>query len=83
MWWTDLFGGTFADKQVTGLLAQLKQIDVENLKADKRSTAEVAVILDEASFTYCGDGEPVFNAWLTAQSNGNWGSWECRGNPIC
>ena len=67
MWWTDLFGGTFADKQVTGLLAQLKQIDVENLKADKRSTAEVAVILDEASFTYCGDGEPVFNAWLTAQ----------------
>jgi hypothetical protein len=67
LWWTDLFGGTFEDKQVTGLLAQLKRIDVENLKADKRSTAEVAVILDEPSFTYCGDGEPVFNAWLTAQ----------------
>ena len=67
LWWTDLFGGTFEDKQVTGLMAQLKRIDVENLKADKRSTAEVAVILDEASFTYCGDGEPIFNAWLTAQ----------------
>jgi hypothetical protein len=67
MWWTDLIGGTFEDKQVTSLMAQLKRIDVENLKADKRSTAEVAVILDEASFTYCGDGEPLFNAWLTAQ----------------
>ena len=67
LWWTDLFGGTFADKQVTGLLAQLKAIDAANLKADKRSAAEVAVVLDEASFTYCGDGEPVFNAWLTAQ----------------
>lgn len=67
MWWTDLFGGTFDNKQITDLMAQLKRIDVENLKADKRSTAEVAVILDESSFTYCGDGEPVFNAWLTAQ----------------
>jgi hypothetical protein len=67
LWWTDLFGGTFEDKQVTALLAQLKRIDVENLKADKRAAAEVAVILDEASFTYCGDGEPIFNAWLTAQ----------------
>ena len=67
LWWTDLFGGTFDDKRTTDLLAQFKRIDVENLKADRRSTAEVAVILDEASFTYCGDGEPVFNAWLTAQ----------------
>jgi hypothetical protein len=67
MWWTDLFGGTFEDKQVTDLMAKLKQIDTEHLKADKRSTAEVAVILDETSFTYCGDGEPIFNAWLTAQ----------------
>ena len=67
MWWTDLFGGTFDDQGITDLLAQLKRIDVEHLKADKRSTAEVAVILDEASFTYAGDGEPIFNAWLTAQ----------------
>jgi hypothetical protein len=67
LWWTDLFGGTFNDKQITGLMAQLKQIDVDNLKVDKSSTAEIAVILDESSFTYCGDGEPIFNAWLTAQ----------------
>lgn len=67
MWWTDLFGGTFDDPRITELLARLKAIDQEQLGADKRSTAEVAVILDEASFAYGGDGEPVFNAWLTAQ----------------
>ncbi len=67
MWWTDLFGGTFDDPRITGLLARLKAIDEAYLQADKRSVAEVAVILDEASFTYAGDGEPVFNAWLTAQ----------------
>lgn len=67
MWWTDLFGGTHDDPQIKELLAKLKSIDEENLATDKRSTAEVAVILDEPSFTYAGDGEPVFNSWLTVQ----------------
>lgn len=67
LWWTDLFGGTFEDDKITGLLAQLKSIDEAHFSADKRSTAEVAVIVDEASYAYCGDGEPVFNAWMTAQ----------------
>lgn len=67
MWWTDLFGRNFDDPQITALMRQLKEIDDAHLATDKRSTAEVAVILDEASFTYCGDGEPMFNALLTAQ----------------
>ncbi len=67
MWWTDLRGGTFHDDQIIGLLGDLKKIDVKYLEADKRSNADIAVILDEASFTYFGDGEPLFNALLTAQ----------------
>jgi hypothetical protein len=67
MWWTDLHGQTFGDPQITRLLKQLKDIDVANLTTDKTSTAEIAVILDEPSFTYAGDGEPMFNALLTAQ----------------
>jgi len=67
LWWTDLFGGTFDDSRITGLLKRLKDIDEANLRTDKTSTAEIAVILDEPSFTFCGDGEPIFNAWLTAQ----------------
>jgi Beta-galactosidase len=67
MWWTDLFGGTYHDDQIIGLLRQLKDIDNRYLEADRESNTEIAVILDESSFTYFGDGEPLFNALLTAQ----------------
>ncbi len=67
MWWTDLHGGTFHDDQIIRLLGDLKKVDEKYLDADKRSNADIAVVLDEASFTYFGDGEPLFNALLTAQ----------------
>ena len=67
MWWTDLHGGTFHDDQIIRLLGDLKKVDEKYLEADKRSNADIAVVLDEASFTYFGDGEPLFNALLTAQ----------------
>ncbi len=67
LWWTDLHGGNFQDKQIIDLLGQLKKIDVNYLNADKRSNADIAVILDEETFKYFGDGEPLFNALLTAQ----------------
>jgi len=67
MWWTDLFGGTYHDDKILELLGQLKNIDNRYLEADRRSTADIAVVLDESSFTYFGDGEPLFNALLTAQ----------------
>jgi hypothetical protein len=67
LWWTDLHGGNFHDDRIIGLLSSLKKIDEQKLEADKRSNAEIAVILDEASFTYFGDGEPLFNPLLTAQ----------------
>jgi len=67
MWWTDLHGGNFHDEQIIELLRQLKKIDEKYLQADKRSNADTAVILDEETFKYFGDGEPLFNALLTAQ----------------
>jgi hypothetical protein len=67
LWWTDLFGGTFRDDRIARLIADLRRIDEQNLDADKTSNAEIAVVLDESAFTYCGDGEPLFNALLTAQ----------------
>jgi hypothetical protein len=67
MWWTDLFGGTYHDDKIIDLLAQLKSIDNRYLQADRQSNADIAVVLDESSFTYFGDGEPLFNALLTAQ----------------
>lgn len=67
MWWTDLFGGTYHDDKIIDLLGRLKSIDNQYLESDRRSTADIAVVLDESSFTYFGDGEPLFNALLTAQ----------------
>ncbi len=67
LWWTDLHGGTFHDDRIIGLFSAFTKIDAQYLSSDKRSIAEVAVILDQDSFTYCGDGEPLFNALLTAQ----------------
>jgi len=67
MWWTDLHGGNFHDEKITDLLKNLQRIDEKYLQADKRSNCDIAVILDEETFKYFGDGEPLFNALLTAQ----------------
>ncbi|HWG59580.1 MAG TPA: beta-galactosidase [Candidatus Acidoferrales bacterium] len=68
MWWTDLFGGDYHDPKITGLLHQLHAVDERYLNADKRSNADIAVVLDTSSFTYAGDGEPLWNALLSAQA---------------
>ena len=67
LWWTDLMGGDYHDDEIIKLLGQLKRIDEQQLEADKRSTTDIAVIMDESAFTYTGDGEPLWNALLTAQ----------------
>ena len=67
MWWTDLHGGTYHDDQIIQLVKKLKQLDEKSLELDRRPSSEIAVVLDEETFKYCGDGEPIFNATLTAQ----------------
>ncbi len=67
LWWTDLHGGNFQDKDILDLIRQLKETDEQYLTADKGSDPGIAVILDEETFKYFGDGEPLFNALLTAQ----------------
>jgi hypothetical protein len=67
MWWTDLHGGTFHDDQIIDLLGKLKKLDEAALEADKRPAADIAVVLDDETFTYFGDGDPIFNAVMTAQ----------------
>jgi hypothetical protein len=82
MWWTDLHGGTFHDPQIIALFKQLKDIDDKYRATRPRSNADIAVILDEASFTYTGDGEPLWNALLTAQKQWHFAfigaPWDCH-----
>lgn len=67
LWWTDLRGSNYHDEKIIELLGKMKKVDENYVKADKRSNADIAVILDEETFKYFGDGEPLFNALLTAQ----------------
>lgn len=67
MWWTDLHGGNFHDPQIIDLLHKFQDLSNSTLTADRRSNADIAVVLDTTSFTYTGDGDPLFNAVLTAQ----------------
>jgi hypothetical protein len=68
MWWTDLFGGTYHDDKIIELLAQLKNIDNRATwrPIDVRQPRSLSFSTSRA-FTYFGDGEPLFNALLTAQ----------------
>jgi len=48
-----------------------------------RANPDIAVVLDEDSFKYFGDGEPLFNAVLTAQKQWQLGFIGRRGTSIC
>jgi hypothetical protein len=80
MWWTDLHSKNFHDNQVLKHIADLQKIDARYLSTENRSNSEIAVVLDEESFKYFGDGEPLWNALLTAQKQWELGfigaSWD-------
>jgi len=90
MWWTDLHGGTYHDDRIIQLFRKLRDIDEKALDSDRHSDPDIAVIVDEASFTYTGDGEPLWNALMTAQKQWEFAfigaPWDCYllsdiGNP--
>lgn len=68
-WFMELLGGMYHDPAITGLLARLLAIDRQYLDADKRGETEIAVVLDEPSFTWFADGEPFLSVLLNAQKS--------------
>jgi hypothetical protein len=67
MWYMELLGGTYNDPEIIGLLSRVRQVDQKYLAADKRSSADIAVVLDEDSYRYLGDGEVFLTALVSAQ----------------
>jgi len=67
MWYMDLLGGMFHDPGIIKLFSDVRKVDEKYLATDKRTAADVAVILDEDSFRYFADGEVLFTALLSAQ----------------
>ncbi len=67
MWYMELLGGTYGSPEIHTLLSRVRQVDEKYLGADKRSNADIAVVLDEDSLRYFGDGEVFLTALLGAQ----------------
>ncbi len=67
MWYMDLLGGMFHDPEITQLFSEIRTVDQRSLQADKRPVGDVAVVLDEDSFMYFADQEPLFMALLDVQ----------------
>jgi hypothetical protein len=67
MWYMELLGGTYGSPEIHALLSRVRQVDERHLGADKRSNADIAVVLDEDSLRYFGDGEVFLTALLGAQ----------------
>lgn len=67
MWYMELLGGTYNDPDIIKLLSRVRQVDATYLAADKRSGADVAVVLDEDTYRYFGDGEVFPTALMGAQ----------------
>ncbi len=67
MWYYAGMTGLFSDPEIIRLFSELRAIDQNNLQADKQSVADVAVVLDEDSFRYFSDFEPLFMPLLAVQ----------------
>jgi hypothetical protein len=67
MWYMELLGGTYNDPGIIETLSKVRRVDETYLGADKRSNADIAVVLDADSYRYLGDGEVFPTALVSAQ----------------
>ncbi|WP_116951838.1 beta-galactosidase [Jiangella endophytica] len=54
LWWFDMWGGWYDDPAVMEFMAVARTLVDESLRGDRRSTADVAVFVDEASMAHFG-----------------------------
>lgn len=54
LWWFDMWGGWYDDPEMMDFMATARSLVAESLRSDRRSTAEVAVFVDEDSVAHLG-----------------------------
>ena len=57
MWWFDMWGGWYADSEYLSLMKRAREIAVEALPLSKKSSARVAVFIDEKAYATLKDGD--------------------------
>ena len=69
-WWFDLWGGWYDDEQILKLFDRMQQVGDESLRLPRKSTAQIAVFLDENSYRYIPYGAANYGgrfAWINHQ----------------
>lgn len=68
LWWLELFPGWFDDPEIIQLLLKSRAIAATALQSDRRTGAEVAVIVDEQSHFYQGLRDvPVVDTFISPE----------------
>jgi hypothetical protein len=67
LWWFDMWGGWFADEEYMGIMRKAKEIADESLQKSRKSTAPVAMFIDERAFD--GIGEEEVQSLILARDN--------------
>lgn len=57
MWWFDMWGGWYADSEYLSLMKRAREIAAEALQLSKKSSARVAVFIDEKAYATLKDGD--------------------------
>ncbi|MGX7673709.1 beta-galactosidase [Plantactinospora sp. DSM 117369] len=52
LWWFDMWGGWYDDPEMMAFMANARGLVAESMRADRRSAAQVAVVVDEESYAY-------------------------------
>ncbi|MFC1692438.1 beta-galactosidase [Candidatus Latescibacterota bacterium] len=71
IWYMDLLRNMYSDPDIIRLFSQLLELDAKYLEINKEHDPEVAVVIDDKSYTYFTDGEPFLQALMNVQK-----SWE-------
>jgi hypothetical protein len=66
-WWFDMEGGWFDSPEAMAMINRLNAIAERSTRFDRRSVAEVAVVVDEKSLLYVGYGGDLYRPLIMEQ----------------
>ena len=66
-WWFDMEGGWFNSPEAMEMITKLNRIGSKSVYFDRRSVAEIAVVVDEKSLLYLGMGNDLYNSLILEQ----------------
>lgn len=66
-WWFDMEGGWYDAPEAMAMIKKLNEIGSKSVNFDRESVADVAVVVDEKSLLYIGQGSDLYNSLILEQ----------------